>query len=380
MFGGNSWSLGRFGGVHVKIDPSWVIIALLVGYSYFLLLTDRFSDSSASFLLPLAIVMALAFFGSVLVHELAHSWLALTRGVEVRGITLFLFGGATEADMDTEDPTDELWIALVGPISSVALAGFFWGATILVADGPVALATGYLGWINLALAIFNLLPGFPLDGGRVLRSIVWSRSGDLIKATRIASRAGRILGGILIGVGILQVLFLGALIGGLWMVAIGWFLSQAATASFTHLQIKRGLQDVPASRLMTSDLHEMPAGISVQQAVDDYFMEYNYNTFPVNADGRTIGLVTMASVRELPRDRWPDTLVEDVAEPLSDLCTVKPSHSVSDVVDKLMQGEVGRVVVVDQGEVLGLITPRDLVSWLERAQQLGDMERRLSLR
>jgi len=176
------------------------------------------------------------------------------------------------------------------------------------------------------------------------------------------------------------VLFLGALIGGLWFVAIGWFLSQAANASFTHLQIKRGLQGVPSSRLMTSDLHEMPAGITVQEAVDDYFMQYNYNTFPVTSDGETIGLVTMASVKELPRERWDETLVDEVAEPLSDLCTVNPRHSVSDVVDKLMQGEVGRVVVVDQGEVLGLITPRDLVSWLERAQQLGDMERRLSLR
>jgi len=187
LLGTNSWSLGRIGGVEVKIDPSWVIIALLVGYSYFLLLINRFTDTTSGFLLPLAIVMALAFFGSVLIHELAHSWLALARGVEVKGITLFLFGGATEADMETEDPTDELWIALVGPISSVVLAGFFWGVTILVGDGPVALATGYLGWINLALAIFNLLPGFPLDGGRVLRSIVWRKSGDLVKATRVAS-------------------------------------------------------------------------------------------------------------------------------------------------------------------------------------------------
>lgn len=380
MFGGNRWKLGQIGGVEVKIDPSWVIIALLVGYSYFLLLTQRFEDTSSGLLLLLAILMALGFFGCVLLHELAHSWLALARGVEVKGITLFLFGGATEADMETKEPTDELWIALVGPISSLILAGIFWVATILVGDGPVALATGYLGWINLALAIFNLLPGFPLDGGRVLRSLIWRSSGDLVKATRVASRSGRILGGILIAVGIFEVLFLGALIGGLWMVAIGWFLTQAATASFTHLQIKAGLQGVPASRLMTSDLQEMPAGISVQRAVDDYFLQHNYNTFPVNADGRTIGIITMASVRELPRERWNTTLVDEVAEPLSELCTVSPGHSVSDVVDKLMQGEVGRVVVVDQGEVLGLITPRDLVSWLERAQQLGEMERRLSLR
>lgn len=380
MFQGNSWRLGRVGGVEIKIDPSWAIIALLVGYSFFLLLSQRFEDRTTGFILPLAVVMAVIFFGSVLLHELAHSWLSLARGVDVKGITLFLFGGATHADLETKEPIDELWIALVGPLTSFALAGVFWGITQTLGDGPLALATGQLGWINLALAVFNLLPGFPLDGGRVLRSLVWRSTGDLVKATRIASRSGRILGGLIIAVGILEVLFLGALIGGLWLVAIGWFLSQAASASFTHLQIKTSLEDVPASRLMTSDIMEVPAGIDVQRAVDDYFMQHNYNTFPVADDHRTRGLVTMASVRELPRDRWETTTVDDIAEPLSEMCTVNPNDAVSDVVPKLMQGEVGRVVVVEDGEVIGLITPRDLVRWLERAQELGDLERKLSLR
>lgn len=380
MFQGNSWRLGRIGGVEIRIDPSWAIIALLVGYSFFVLLSERFGTRSDGFLLGLAILMAAIFFASVLLHELAHSWLALARGIEVKGITLFLFGGATQADLETEDPGDELVIALVGPVSSLVLAGVFWAATQALGEGPIAYATGHLGWINLALAVFNLLPGFPLDGGRVLRSLVWRSTDDLVKATRIASRSGRVLGGIIIAVGIFEVFFLGALIGGLWLVAIGWFLSQAATASFTHLQIKTSLQDVPASRLMTSDLLEMPGGIDVQRAVDEYFMQHNYNTFPVTTDNRTKGLVTMASVRELPRDLWPTTLVDDIAEPLSEMCTVSPKDPVSDVVPKLMQGEVGRVVVVEDGEVIGLITPRDLVRWLERAQQLGDLERRLSLR
>lgn len=380
MLQGNSWRLGRIGGVEVKIDPSWSIIALLVGYSFYLLLTERFADETTGFLLPLAIAMALLFFASVLLHELAHSWLSLARGVEVKGITLFLFGGATHADLETREPNDELWIALVGPLSSFAQAALFWGVSLAIGEGPLAFATGYLGWINLALAVFNLLPGFPLDGGRVLRSLVWRASGDLVKATRIASRAGRLLGGLIIAVGIFEVLFLGALVGGLWLVAIGWFLSQAATSSFTHLQIKASLQDVPAARLMTSELHEMPGGIDVQSAVDDYFMQYNYNTFPVVSQGRTIGLVTMASVRDVPRDEWRTTMVDEIAEPLSELCTVSPYHSVADVVDKLMQGEVGRVVVVQDGDVVGLITPRDLITWLDRAQQLGDIERRFSLR
>lgn len=380
MLGGTTWRLGRIGGVEVKIDPSWTFIALLIGYSFYLVLAEAFESVASESLIALAVVMAVLFFASVLLHELAHSWLARARGVEVKGITLFLFGGATEADLETEDPDDELLIALVGPATSMVLAGVFWVVTQLLGDGPLAYATGYLGWVNLALALFNLLPGFPLDGGRVLRSLIWRSTGDLVKATRIASRAGRIVGMVVIGIGVFEILFLGALVGGLWLVAIGWFLSQAAAASFTHLQMKRLLADVPASRLMTSDIEEMPAGIDLETAVYDYFMRHNYNSFPLRADHGTEGILTLAAVREVPREQWGHTTVDEVAEPLSEMCTVSPKDTMGDVVPKLMQGQVGRVVVVDEGRVVGLITPRDLVRWLQRAQELGDLERKPVLR
>lgn len=324
--------------------------------------------------------MALLFFGSVLLHELAHSWLARSRGIHVKGITLFLFGGATHADLETKKPFDELIIAVVGPLSSIALGGVFWAATQVLGDSPFAYATGYLGWINLALGVFNLLPGFPLDGGRILRAIVWQRSDSLIKATRIASRAGRMLGTLIIAFGVFQIFFLGALIGGLWLVAIGWFLMQAATASFTHLQIKTVLRDVPASRVMTSDIRDIPSGITLREAVDDYFLQHNYNTFPVTSGAQATGILTIGAVREVPEDQWEETLVDVVLEPVSDMCTVAAQDSVGEVVPKLMQGEVGRVVVLEDGEIVGLITPRDLVRWLETAQQLGDAEAQLSLR
>lgn len=380
MLQGNSWSLGRVGGIEIRIDPSWAIIALLVGYSFFLVLDQAFTARSLILLIPVAVVMAAVFFISVLLHELAHSWLARSRGIEVKGITLFLFGGATHADLETKKPVDELLIAIVGPISSFVLAGVFWGASVAFGDNPFGYATGYIGWINLFLAIFNLLPGFPLDGGRVLRSLVWRSTDDLVKATRIASRAGRILGMVIIAIGVFEIFFLGALIGGLWLVAIGWFLSQAATASFTHLQVKAALADVPASRVMTSDIKDIPAGIDVRRAVDEFFMQHNYNSFPVTGDHQTKGILTMSAVRELPQDQWSQVPVDDIVEPLSEMCTVRPTDTLGDVVPKLMQGEVGRVVVVDEGEVIGLITPRDLVRWLERAQELGDIERSPSLR
>ncbi|MBW3666620.1 MAG: site-2 protease family protein [Actinobacteria bacterium] len=376
---GTSWRIGEVAGVEIRVDVSWGLIALLVGYTFFVVLAAEFGATTTGTVVVAAIAMTLAFFASVLIHELAHSLLAKQRGITVRGITLFLFGGATHADLETKEPKDELVIAAVGPLTSFALAGVFWVLAQVPGSDLVAYAAGYLGWINLALAVFNLLPGFPLDGGRIVRSLVWRSRGDIVAATRVAARGGRIVGMVMIGIGVFELFFLGALVGGLWLMAIGWFLSQAATASFTHLQLKTVLDDVPASRLMTRDLVDVPAGITVQRAVDDYFMRHNYNAFPVQGERGDTGLVTMKRVRELPRDRWDSATVDEVMEPLSDMCTVSPSGAAGEVVDKLMKGEVGRVVVVDQGEVVGLITPRDLVRWLERARELGLSEKAMSL-
>lgn len=370
MTGMTTWRLGRVGGIEIKIDPSWTFIAALVGYSFFLVLREVFPDRDASAIFLFAAIMALVFFASVLLHELAHSWVARARGVEVKGITLFLFGGATEADLDTEDPEDELVIAAVGPVTSLVIAGLFWLISSLSGEGPVGFAAGYLGWINLALAIFNLLPGFPLDGGRVLRSIVWRSTGDQVRATRVGAQAGRIVGMLVIALGLFEVLFLNSLVGGLWLVAIGWFLMQAAAASFLQLQVRQLLAGVPASRVMTREIATIPAETTVQEAIDEYFMRHNYNAFPVTEGSDATGILTLASVRAVPRERWADTRVSDIDEPLSEMFTVAPGDSIEDVVPKLMQGDVGRVVVIDDGDVVGLITPRDLVRWLERSREL----------
>jgi Zn-dependent protease/predicted transcriptional regulator len=376
---GSSWRLGNIAGVEIRIDASWGVIVLLVGYTFYLVLESRFGGIATGALVVTAVVMTTAFFASVLIHELAHSVVAKGRGVSVRGITLFLFGGATHADLETKEPTDELVIAAVGPFSSLILGGLFWLISLVIVSEPVAYAAGYLGWINVALAVFNLLPGFPLDGGRILRSLVWRATGDLFRATRIAARGGRIVGTLMIAIGVFELFFLGALISGLWLMAIGWFLSQAAVASLVHLQLKSVLDDVPASRLMTRDLVDLPSGVSVQSAVDDYFMRHNYNAFPVQGPDGDTGLITMKAVRGLPREKWGSTTVDEIMEPLSEMYTVSPSRPVAEVVDKLMKGVVGRVVVVDDGEVVGLITPRDLVQWLERVRELGLSEKSMGL-
>lgn len=370
MLGANAWRLGRIGGIEIRIDPSWSVIAVLVAYSFYVLLSFEFADLATTTQLVLAILMAAVFFGSVLLHELAHSFMARARGVEVHGITLFMFGGATHADLETEDPNDELAISAVGPLSSALIAAVLWGVSALAGDGPIGFGAGWLARVNLALAVFNLAPGFPLDGGRVLRSLVWRSTGDMVRATRVASRAGQIVGWLIMGVGILQVLFLANLIGGLWLLAIGWFLTQSAQASFLQLQMRRLLSNVPAGRLMSGDLTAMPSDISIRQAVDDYFMRHDYNAFPVRDGHGVSGLVTLSAIRQVPRDDWHRP-VSNVVEPLSDACTVQKTETMETVLEKLTANQQHRVIVMDGDEVVGIITPRDLARWLERSQDLG---------
>ncbi|MFP3914337.1 MAG: site-2 protease family protein [Actinomycetota bacterium] len=371
MLGANAWRIGKVGGIEIKIDPSWSFIAILVGYSFFVLLSFEFAELSGATTVVLAVAMALIFFLSVLIHELAHSFMARARGVEVRGITLFLFGGATEADLETEDPTDELVISVVGPLTSLALAGLLWAVSLPAGEGPVGFALGWLAWINLALAVFNLVPGFPLDGGRVLRSLVWGATGDLVRATRIAARSGQIVGYVIIGIGVLQVLVLGNLVGGLWLVAIGWFLSQSAQSSFLQMQVRRILADVPAGRMMSRELVEIPGEIDLQRAVDDYFMRYDYSAFPVRRDGSMDAIVSLSAIRQVPRQDWGERRVADVAEPLSESCTVDSSEAMDAVLEKLTSTDHHRVVVREGDTIVGIITPRDLARWLERSQDLG---------
>jgi Zn-dependent protease/CBS domain-containing protein len=372
MFGSHSWAIGKFGGIEIRIDPSWSFIAFLIAYSFFLVIDLQFGAIGSTAMLALAALMALIFFGSVLLHELAHSWLAVARGVEVESITLFLFGGATKADLETEDPTDELLIAAVGPLTSFAIAGLLWLVALAFGPGTIGgFVAGRLGWINLALAVFNLVPGFPLDGGRVFRSLVWRRTGNIVRATRVAARGGQLVGYGLIAIGVLEIFVLGTLVGGLWLIAIGWFLSQAAQASFLQMQVRRILSEVPAARIMSDGLVAIPGHLSIQQAVDEYFMGHDFNAFPVNDGEVTVALLTMGGVKAVPRDDWPTTTVREVAKPLTEAYTVSPSQPLDEVVGKLMSGDLHRVVVADDGHVQGIITPRDVSRWLQRSQELG---------
>jgi Zn-dependent protease len=357
-------------GVEIRVDSSWVIVALLITYSLYVRLTIIFEDLATPPAIVLAVVSAVLFFASVLTHEMAHSLMARRRGIPVRGITLFLFGGATHAKVEAKGPWDEFVISVVGPLTSVALAGLFGALGVFGRDllpEEVAGTFGYLGWVNLLLAVFNLVPGFPLDGGRVLRSLVWKATGDLGRATRVAGIAGQTVGYLLIGGGV-WLIFVGALAGGIWFAAIGWFLAQAAQSSYTQLQVQRMLESADAEDVMAGNLVAIAPEATLQEAVDGFFMKHDHSAFPVDEDGRTIGLLTLRGVKRVPRDRWETERVREVMAPLDDQVMVAPDAPMSTVLAKLEADEGRRVLVAREGDVVGIITSQDVARWFRRRQ------------
>lgn len=365
--------LGRWLGVEVTIDPSWFIIALLIAWSFYFLYDSTFPNMPAAAALALGGVTAVLFFASVLLHELSHSVMARRVGVPVEGITLFIFGGVTQTSGEATTAEDEFAIAVVGPLTSIAIAGVCW----LVVNGTgnllpeeILFAVGHLGWLNFGLGAFNLVPGFPLDGGRVLRSIVWRVTGSHEKGSRIATALGRGVASLLIAGGILIVF--GGNLGGLWYAAIGWFLYQAATASGQHAVVKRMFEGLEAAEVMSPRLVTLSDDTSLAEAVDDYFLRYDHTAFPVNdSDGQTMGILTLRGVRQIERDQWPVRQVWSAMTRLEDACTVDASTPMNDVLQRLTETEDQRVLVVDDGRVVGIITPRDIARWVQRSEELG---------
>jgi Zn-dependent protease/CBS domain-containing protein len=364
---GHSWRLTRVMGIEVRIDPSWLIIAALVSTSLYFGLGVVYPEVGTIAAAAISILGAMLFFGSVLVHELMHAVVARRRGFTVKDITLYLFGGATQANIESKGPADEFVVSVVGPITSFALAIIFWIArtTVLtVEDGALAGILGYLAWANTLLGIFNLLPGLPLDGGRVLRSVLWKSTGDLDGSTKIASVAGEVLGYGLIVLGVL-VVFAGAIFQGLWFAAIGWFLATSARASYAEMRMRRALEHVEAADVMEADPIRIPAGTTIATAVNEYMLRHDHDAFAIQERGRIVGVVTLVSVRKVPRTEWTTRRIAEVMTPVTEASTVDP-HTPMDVVLDRFEGAADSIAVGDHDHVVGVITPWDLSVWMRR--------------
>ena len=367
----NTFKLGRIGGIQVGIHYTWLFAFALITWSLaegFFPLNFRGWDTTTYWVI--GAISALLLFASVLVHELSHSFVALGRGQEVDSITLFIFGGVSNLKAEAEEPKDEFLVAIVGPLTSFALAALFWavGQALSPGNSPLGAVIAYLTYINLALGIFNLLPGFPLDGGRVLRAIIWGVSGSLRKATTIASFVGQGFGLLLIFWGVSQ-LFAGNFLGGLWIAFIGWFLNNAAEATRQSQVVKERLGGVQVATLMNAQPPLANPRLLVSEFVFDHVLRHGERALLLAEDGQLVGLVSVSDVKKIPQEAWAMTPVGQImtAVPLK---SVPPEADLSDALKLLADGSFNQLPVVQAGQVVGLLTRAEVIRFLQLREEL----------
>lgn len=355
----DAWQIGHLFGIPLRVHLSWLIVFGLLSWSlaggYF---PAVLPDLPVWSYWAQAVVAAAMLFASIILHELGHSLVARRHGVEIAGITLFVFGGVSQMKEEPREPGQELQIAIVGPLISVALAAIFWaiGGVWQRAEGTTAVTVVlfYLAWINLAVAIFNMLPVFPLDGGRVLRSVLWHLRGSLAAATRTAAAVGRFFAFLLVAFGVLQ-LFAGRF-GGLWLVLIGWFIMQAGAAGARQASLREALAGLRVRDVMVTDPVTVHADASIADLIDGYVARYTFGGYPVQRDGAIVGLVTLHDLPKVPREERGGRPVADIMTPIEPALLVDPDTPLFDTFTRMVSTGAGRFLVRDRGRVVGLIT------------------------
>jgi Zn-dependent protease len=359
-------------GIPIHLHLSWLLVFGLVTWSlaagYF---PHEYPGWAVRAYWAVAAVTALVFFASILVHELGHSWVALRNGLPIRGITLFIFGGLAQIAREPETPGVEFRIASAGPLTSVGLAGLFAGAWLLVRDIPVLAAPAiYLARINFAVAAFNVIPGFPLDGGRLFRALVWRLTGSFHRANRAAALAGQVVAFGLMGVGILTVLG-GNVIGGMWITFIGWFLQNAAAAGYAETNLREMLRDATVAQAMTPDCRRVERGVSLDRVVHDEVLGAGRRCFVVTEAGRMVGLLTLHEIKAVPPERWATVTAGEVMTPAAKVTAVEPKTSLLAALEKMDDANVAQMPVVEAGELLGMIAREQVLHYVRVRAELG---------
>ena len=357
---GSEFELFDIAGIRIAVDLSWLIVFALVFWSltfgYFPNLHPGFPWTEY---LAVGLGATLLFFGSVLLHELSHALVANRLGETVKRISLFIFGGMAHMSGEPASARSEFLIAGVGPLTSLLLGALFWSiphAIPAMSYWPMWVSVfTYLGFINIALAVFNLLPGFPLDGGRLLRAALWARSKNFVKATATASDWGRGIAYGLIGLGAIEIFF-GSLMGGLWLIFIAFFLRNAAIASYQSVVTEQALQGVWVKRIMAANPTTIPANCTVARAIDDYFLRYGYGGYPVTSDGRVVGLISLSDARGCPAEERYHWVVGDCMRPLDASTRIAPTAPAMQALRQMFETGAGRLLVMDGDELVGLIS------------------------
>jgi Zn-dependent protease/CBS domain-containing protein len=380
--------LGRVAGVEVRLDWSLLIVVLLIVMALAGgVLPQWHPDWSQTALLLTATIAAVLFMASILLHELAHALVGRRVGVRIERITLFIFGGMAHMEGEPKIWQAELKMAIAGPLASLAigilcltLAGAIAGPIELNPDdpsealsrlGPIATVLIWLGPVNIILALFNLVPGFPLDGGRVLRAVLWGVTGDLKRATEMAASSGQAFGWTLMGLGFAMILgirvpiFGSGAVGGLWLALIGWFLSNAARQSLRMQLIEERLGHLPVTRVAHHDYQVVTPDASVQRLVDDGFLVHSQRCYPVvAADGALRGVVSLEDIRSIGRDQWAQRRVAEIMTPLERLQVITPAQSAAEALRLLAERGVNQLPLVADGQLRGLVTREDILKWM----------------
>ncbi len=369
----NTIRLFNIDGFEIKLDPSWFLIAGLITWT---LSTQYFPVTlpglTGTTYLVLAIVAMLGFFGSLLLHELSHSVVARSYGVQIKGITLFIFGGV--AELETEVPTAkaELWVALAGPAMSLCLSFGFWISSLVIQTvfdiTALAVVLSYLATVNLIIAVFNMVPAFPLDGGRVLRAYLWSRHGDVLKATKTAARSGTIFGYTLIILGIM-VLFQSAATAGLWYVLIGFFVLAAARSAYQNQLMHSTFDGKTVSAVMVRDPIVVAPELTLSLFVNQVVLKHGVSFAPVVSDGVLIGQIDKDVLSAIDRENWGNTRVGDVFAGLDVATTLAPDMPVEDLLKEIAATGTRKFMVVDDHKLLGVVTLANLIGHLRTAEK-----------
>lgn len=372
----------RIGGIEIVIDYSWFVIFFLVIYTFPMTYTNIES------LFPLShqqytthqywimgTVAAVLFFISILIHELAHSLVAIKHGVQVTSIRLLIFGGLAQAASEPKNGRQEFLIALAGPATNFALGMFFLGISLLcLTDKRMPPTTGIgmgLAWANIFLAMFNLIPGFPLDGGRILRAFLWDHWDDMARATKVVSQIGNGFAIFLIILGILQFLLNQNYVSGLWIIFLGLFMKQSAVGSYQGVMLKRALVGVQVRQIMTENIVSVDWLLSIEELVHSYIYRHQFTHFPVFNRDEFVGMVSLDGVKSISKELWGFKQVRDIMTPLELVACLKPTDDVSEALSRMVSGDIGRMPVVENGQLKGIVSRRDIMNFFKIKSDLG---------
>jgi Zn-dependent protease len=364
MMFGTRWRLFRLLGISINLDASWLIILALLSWTLVNLFREAVPGLSVAAYWCMGLAAVLAFFTCIVLHELGHALVARRVGIPIRGITLFLFGGVAEMTDEPSSASSEFLMAVAGPAVSAVLAVIFWLLSGLAEAAAVVFFLRYLAGINVAVLIFNLVPAFPLDGGRVLRSILWAVLKNLRRATYLAALSGQTLAWFLIGLGILA-FFAGLVFQGVWLGLIGLFLSNAARGSYQQLLVRQVLQDEPVSRFMTRKPIVVPPALDLRSWVEDYVYRYHRKMFPVASDGRVEGVIRTQMLTRFPRGEWDQHTVAEAMGQDVDALSIAPDTDALEALGRMQRTGSSRLLVTEGGQLVGIVSLKDLLRFFD---------------